>query len=64
MTVYAEADREAAREELTKLQEAYKEIITSSDKEVAEEVQRRVGHRIRELENAVIAMEELAQHHD
>jgi len=63
-TVYAQADRDAAREELEKVQKAYREILEGSDTELAEEVKRRIGHRIRELENGVKAMEELAQSHD
>ncbi|KAG9722337.1 hypothetical protein KCU73_g14007, partial [Aureobasidium melanogenum] len=49
-TIYAEADREAAREELTKVQEAYRSIVEGPDTELAEEVKRRIGQRIRELE--------------
>ncbi|KAK4938601.1 hypothetical protein LTR66_003921 [Elasticomyces elasticus] len=64
MSVYAQSDRDAAREELTKLQEAYKAVVEGPDGNVAEEVKRRVGQRIRELENAVQAMEELAQNQD
>ena len=64
MTVYAEDDRAAAREELTKLQEAYGMIVNGPDHNLAEEIKRRMGHRIRELENAVVAMEEMAQNQD
>lgn len=64
MTVYAEDDRKAAREELTKLQEAYKKATEGPDPAVGEEIRRRVGQRIRELENAVVAMEEVAQNQD
>ncbi|KAF1343619.1 hypothetical protein BDV97DRAFT_403366 [Delphinella strobiligena] len=63
-TVYAEDDRAAAREELTKLQEAYAAVLEGRDRDVAEEVKRRIGHRIRELENAVVAMEEMAMNQD
>ncbi|GAB7357677.1 hypothetical protein MBLNU459_g0167t1 [Dothideomycetes sp. NU459] len=63
-TVYAEEDRKAAREELTRVQQAYAECLDGPDKDLAEEVKKRVGHRIRELENAVIAMEELAMNQD
>jgi len=59
-TVYAEDDRAAAREELDKLKEAYRAVIEGSDRGVAEEVKRRVGGRVRELESAVVAMEEAA----
>ncbi|KAF2476664.1 uncharacterized protein BDR25DRAFT_300578 [Lindgomyces ingoldianus] len=60
-TTYAPDDREAAREELDKLLGFYNEIIEGEDKAIAEEVKRRVGQRIRELENAVLAMEEAAK---
>ncbi|EMC94724.1 hypothetical protein BAUCODRAFT_41908, partial [Baudoinia panamericana UAMH 10762] len=64
MTVYAEEDRKAAREELDKVQEAYRSIVDGPDQQLAEEVQRRIGQRIRELEQGVAAMEELAQNQD
>lgn len=64
MTVYAEDDRTAAREELTKVQEAYNAVLEGPDKEVAEEVKKRIGQRIRELEHGVTAMEELAMNQD
>lgn len=64
MTVYAEDDRAAAREELTKLQTVYKAVVEGQDTQLAEEVKRRVGQRIRELENAVEAMEEMAMNQD
>lgn len=63
-TTYAPDDRAAAREELDKLLEFYNGIIEGPDRAVAEEVKRRVGQRIRELEQAVLAMEERASHHD
>ncbi|GAM89448.1 hypothetical protein ANO11243_074860 [Dothideomycetidae sp. 11243] len=63
-TVYAEDDRAAALEELGKVQQAYKDIIEGRDKELADEVKRRIGQRIRELEHGVKAMQELAQNHD
>ena len=59
-TVYASDDREAAREALRLLKEAYQKVVRESSPEVAQEVTNRVGQRIRELENAVIAMEESA----
>ena len=58
--MYAADDRAAAREELAKLLEAYKRIAEGPDAEAGEEVRRRVRQRIRELENAVTAMEEIA----
>ncbi|KAK5700603.1 hypothetical protein LTR97_005120 [Elasticomyces elasticus] len=64
MSVYAEEDRKAAREELTRVQEAYKAAVEGEDRDVAEEVKRRVGQRIRELEQGVNAMEELAINQD
>ena len=56
-TVYAADDRAAAQEELAKLKEAYEKAVRE---EGGEEVRRRVGHRLRELENAVKVMEERA----
>jgi hypothetical protein len=63
-TIYAEADREAAREELTKVQEAYRGIVEGPDTELAEEVKRRIGQRIRELEAGVKNMEDIAMNQD
>ena len=60
VSVYAEDDRVAAREELEKVQKAFRDVVEGQDKELAEEVQRRIGQRIRELEQGVKAMEELA----
>lgn len=59
-TVYAAEDREAAKEALEKLKEAYAKAVKESSPDVAKEVQSRTGPRIRELENAVTAMEEMA----
>ena len=56
-TVYAADDRAAAHEELEKLQTAFKEAIGGDG---GDEIQRRVGGRLRELERAVEAMDELA----
>ena len=64
MTVYAEDDRAAAREELEKVQAAYSAVVNGTDRDLAEEVKRRIGQRIRELEHGVTAMEELAQNQD
>lgn len=63
-TTYAEEDRAAAREELDKLLEYYGGILEGGDRAVAEEVKRRVGQRIRELEQAVLALEESVTHGD
>ena len=60
-TTYAPEDRAAAREELDKLLEYYGAVIEGGDRAVAEEVKRRAGQRIRELEQAVVAMEEAAK---
>ncbi|KAH9868765.1 hypothetical protein J1614_007837 [Plenodomus biglobosus] len=62
-TTYAPDDRAAAREELEKLLEYYKGVV-EGDREVGDEVKRRVGGRIRELEGAVVAMEQKALEHD
>lgn len=64
MSVYAEEDRKAAREELNKLQETYKSVLEGPDTTLADEVKQRVSHRIRELDAAVNAMEEMALHQD
>lgn len=58
--MYAQADREAAREELDKLKEMYEKALQGSD---AEEIKSRIGNRIRELDHAVQALEESAQEH-
>ena len=63
-TVYAQDDRDAAREELEKVLEAYRAAVDGEDRELAEEVRRRIGHRVRELEMGVKRMEEMAMEHD
>ncbi|KAF2794779.1 hypothetical protein K505DRAFT_416914 [Melanomma pulvis-pyrius CBS 109.77] len=63
-STYAEDDRAAAREELDRLLEYYNGVLGGGDRAVAEEVKRRVGGRIRELEQAVLALEEVASHGD
>ena len=59
-TVYAADDREAAREAFAELKTAFEEAVRVSDPEVGKEVQGRVGQRVRELENALTALEESA----
>jgi len=59
-SVYGAEDREAAKEELQKLKDFYEKAVKESSPEVGAEIQRRVGQRIRELDNAVTAMEESA----
>lgn len=61
-STYAPDDRVVAREELDKLLECYNGVIENGDRAVAEEVMRRVGGGIRELEQAVRAMEEQGSH--
>lgn len=68
-TTYAADDRAAARAELDTLMEYYEDVVSGGanaggDKEVGEEVRRRVGGRIRELVKAVEAMEEAVTHGD
>ncbi|KAF2691711.1 hypothetical protein K458DRAFT_398134 [Lentithecium fluviatile CBS 122367] len=63
-TTYAADDRAAARQELDELLDYYNRVIEGDDRAVAEEVKRRVGGRIRELEQAVIALEESVKHGD
>jgi hypothetical protein len=59
-STYAPDDRAAAREELDKLVEYYRGVV--GEEGVGEEVRRRVGGRIRELEEGVKRMEEEALH--
>lgn len=59
-TVYAAEDREAAKEAFTALKEAYEKAVRESSPEVAQNVQKRTGPRIKELENALTAVEEMA----
>jgi hypothetical protein len=59
-TVYAADDREAAQEAFSGLKRAYEQAVKESDPETGKEVQGRVGPRIRELGNAITAMEESA----
>ena len=56
-TVYAADDRAAAQEELANLKKAFEKAVAE---EGGEEIKRRVGNRVRELESAVAAMEERA----
>lgn len=63
-SIYAEEDRKAAREELTKVQEAYNAVINGEDQELAAEVKSRIGQKMRELEQNVANMEELALNQD
>ena len=59
--MYAADDRAAAKEELGKLKEAFNAAVNQAENdETAKEITRRVGQRLRELERAVEAMEELA----
>jgi len=63
-TVYASDDREAAKDALISLKEGYQKAVRESSPEVAKEITGRVSQRIRELENAVTAMEERAMQDD
>ncbi|KAL8690309.1 MAG: hypothetical protein Q9218_004216 [Villophora microphyllina] len=56
-SVYAADDRVAAREELDYLKSVFEVAVQGDD---GEEIRRRVGQRIRELERGVEAMEERA----
>ncbi|KAA8571110.1 hypothetical protein EYC84_000459 [Monilinia fructicola] len=56
-SVYASDDRAAAVEELQKLKVMYSQAIEG---EHGEEIKRRVGQRVRELEQGVAALEERA----
>lgn len=46
------------------MQKAYGDVLSSGDHDLAEEVKRRIGHRIRELENGVSQLETLALNQD
>ena len=59
-SIYAAGDRAAAKEELNKLKAAFEDAVEGSTPKIAAEIRARVGERIRELENAVTAMEEMA----
>ncbi len=57
-TVYAADDRVAAHEELDKFKAAFEDAAKG---EGGEEIKNRIGQRVRELENAVNNMDELAK---
>jgi hypothetical protein len=57
-TLYASNDRAAAKDALQLLKDEYQKAVQESSPDVAQEVTNRVGQRIRELENAVTALEE------
>jgi hypothetical protein len=63
-TVYAEEDRKAAREEFNKLNKFVQDIIEGNDQVLAGEVRKRIGPRIKELENALLGVEEMAKGQD
>ncbi|KAF3919343.1 hypothetical protein ABW21_db0203480 [Orbilia brochopaga] len=57
-SIYARDDRETSREELQMFKEAYEEAVAASSREDGEEIKRRVGQRLRELESAVESLSE------
>ncbi|KAF3919000.1 hypothetical protein ABW20_dc0109906 [Dactylellina cionopaga] len=57
-TIYAREDRETAREELNKFKTAYGEAIANGSPEDSQEIKRRVGQRLRELDSAVETLNE------
>jgi hypothetical protein len=59
-TVYAADDRDAAREAFGELKTKYEEALRVAGGDVGRDVKERVGTRIRELENALTALEESA----
>jgi hypothetical protein len=66
-TIYAADDRAAAKEELEKLKQALADIVEPGSDypaHVREEVNKRVAHRVRELDHAFKALEEKAMHQD
>jgi hypothetical protein len=65
-TIYAADDRAAAQAEFDQLKEAYENAIQGPQlsQSAKEEIRRRAGQRIRELESALRALEEKAQSQD
>ena len=55
--MYASNDREAARDEFERFKKVYEMAIDSAD---GEEIKRRIGSRVRELERALEALDERA----
>ena len=62
-TVYAEADRQAAQEALDALRKAYRAAM-EGDEATATEVRRRVGQRMRELEQGFERLDEMVKEGD
>ncbi|EWC46233.1 hypothetical protein DRE_04611 [Drechslerella stenobrocha 248] len=62
-SIYARDDRETAREELQKLQTAYDEAVANSPPADSEEIKRRVGQRLRELDSAVQTLSQADTEH-
>lgn len=62
-TMYAAEDRDAAKEAVKQLKEAYEKSLKQSSPQVAQEIRARVSQRIRELDNANTALEESAIEH-
>jgi hypothetical protein len=56
---YAPADRAAASYELEMLMVAYRGYAEGRDPAVAEEIKKRFGERVRELEEAVWVLEDI-----
>ncbi|KAH0610340.1 uncharacterized protein H6S33_011867 [Morchella sextelata] len=52
-SIYAADDRATVREELEKLENLYRDSVSTSPAEQGEEIRRRVEQRIREFKNAV-----------
>jgi len=65
-TIYAADDRAAARSEFDKLKALFDQYMVgdSLSAEAKEKVTSRAGQRIRELEQALKALEEDAKNHD
>jgi hypothetical protein len=60
-TVYAPDDRAAAGEEMSKLKAMYDGALNEQDPDVAAEIKKRIGSRIRELDEAIKGLEESAK---
>ena len=64
VSIYAEADRKAAREELEGVKKAFRNIVEGKDAELTAEVKKRFEQKITVLEQGVTAMEHWAKSQD
>lgn len=59
--MYAPDDRAAAVEEMERLQTMYETALKEQPTDTAAEIKRRIGQRIRELDEAIKGLEESAK---